>query len=63
LLRSDIEPYRHLETGMADALFNGELDDAFDLYNTFSDRQQSRLESLLAKLDEGLNFNFESNER
>ncbi|MEL7982138.1 carboxy terminal-processing peptidase [Vreelandella titanicae] len=63
LLRSDIEPYRHLETGMADALFNGELDDAFDLYNTFSDRQRSRLESLLAKLDEGLDFDFESNER
>lgn len=63
LLRSDIEPYRHLETNMADALFNGDLDDAFSLYNTFSDRQRTRLESLLAELDEGLDFNFESNER
>ena len=48
---------------MADALFNGDLDDAFSLYNTFSDRQRTRLESLLAELDEGLDFNFESNER
>ncbi|MGQ7261676.1 carboxy terminal-processing peptidase [Vreelandella sp. V005] len=63
LLRSDIEPYRHLETNMADALFNGDLDDAFSLYNTFSDRQRARLESLLAELDEGLDFSFESNER
>ncbi|WP_386079272.1 carboxy terminal-processing peptidase [Vreelandella sp. F11] len=63
LLRSDIEPYRHLETGMADALFNGELDDAFGLYNAFSERQRARLESLLAQLDEGLDFDFDSNER
>lgn len=63
LLRSDIEPYRHLETSMSDAIFNGELDDAFGLYNAFSDRQRARLESLLAQLDEGLDFDFESNER
>ncbi|BBI63275.1 hypothetical protein HSBAA_45810 [Vreelandella sulfidaeris] len=63
LLQSDIEPYRHLETGMADAIFDGDLEDAFDLYNTFSERQRARLESLLARLDEGLDFDFDSNER
>nr|WP_298058408.1 carboxy terminal-processing peptidase [uncultured Halomonas sp.] len=63
LLRSDIEPYRHLESSMADAIFNGDLDDAFALYDTFSERQRSRLESLLAQLDAGLNFNFDSEER
>lgn len=63
LLRSDIQPYRHLESSMADAIFNGDLDDAFALYDTFSERQRSRLESLLAQLDAGLNFNFDSEER
>tara|TARA_R110000824_G_scaffold50961_1_gene142032 strand:+ start:25282 stop:27402 length:2121 start_codon:yes stop_codon:yes gene_type:complete len=63
LLRSDIEAYRHLETSMADAIFNGDLDDAFNLYNAFSERQRTRVESLLTQLDEGLDFNFESNER
>ncbi|MDN7132880.1 carboxy terminal-processing peptidase [Halomonas sp. MC140] len=63
LLRSDIEPYRHLESDMADAIFNGDLDEAFDLYDIFSERQRSRLESMLAQLDEGLDFDFESNER
>jgi len=63
LLRSDIEAYRHLETSMADAIFNGDLDDAFSLYNAFSERQRTRVESLLTQLDEGLDFNFESNER
>ncbi|PKG54158.1 carboxy terminal-processing peptidase [Halomonas sp. MES3-P3E] len=63
LLRSDIEAYRHLETSMADAIFNGDLDDAFNLYNAFSERQRTLVESLLTQLDEGLDFNFESNER
>tara|TARA_R110002012_G_scaffold90299_1_gene220872 strand:- start:171 stop:2279 length:2109 start_codon:yes stop_codon:yes gene_type:complete len=63
LLRSDIEPYRHLETSMADALFNGDLNDAFELYNVFSERQRARLESLLAQLDDGLDFNFDGDER
>ncbi|HDZ48388.1 hypothetical protein LCGC14_0035340 [marine sediment metagenome] len=63
LLRGDIEPYRHLENGMADAIFSGDLDDAFALYDTFSQRQRARLESLLAQLDEGLNFEFDSDER
>lgn len=63
LLRSDIEPYRHLESGMADAIFDGDLDELFALYNTFSERQRDRTEWSLAQLDEGLNFDFDNNER
>lgn len=63
LLRSDIEPYRHLEVSMADAIFDGDLDEAFSLYNVVNERQRTRLESQLAELDQGLDFNFESNER
>ena len=63
LLNRDIEPYRHLEDDMADALFDGDLDDAFALYNRLSERHTSRLEWLLAELDDGLSFEFDSNER
>ncbi|WP_249977120.1 carboxy terminal-processing peptidase [Vreelandella olivaria] len=63
LLNRDIEPYRHLENEMAEALFSGNLDDAFALYNQLSDRHTARLEWLLAHLDEGLSFEFESDER
>ncbi|XUO89228.1 carboxy terminal-processing peptidase [Halomonas sp. KM072] len=63
LLNRDIEPYRHLENDMAEALFEGELDDAFALYNRLSERHTSRLEWLLARLDEGLSLEFESDER
>ena len=63
LLSRDIEPYRHLEDDMADALFEGDLDDAFKLYDQLSERHIARTEWLLARLDEGLAFDFDSDER
>ncbi|RUR34028.1 tail-specific protease [Vreelandella andesensis] len=63
LLNIDIEPYRHLESDMAEALFDGDLDDAFALYNRLSERHTARLEWLLKRLDEGLSFEFESDDR
>ncbi|MEA2120219.1 carboxy terminal-processing peptidase [Halovibrio sp. HP20-50] len=63
LLRSDIASYRHLESGMADAIFDGDLDELFALYNTFRERQRDRTEWSLAQLDEGLDFDFDKNER
>ncbi|WP_301585462.1 carboxy terminal-processing peptidase [Halomonas alkaliantarctica] len=63
LLHRDIEPYRHLERDMAQALFDGDLDDAFALYNRLSERHTARLEWLLERLDEGLSFEFDSDER
>ncbi|MCP1313826.1 carboxy terminal-processing peptidase [Halomonas sp. 707D7] len=63
LLKRDIEPYRHLEEHMDEVLFEGELDEAFELYNLLSERHIARLEWLLERLDEGLSFDFESNER
>ncbi|WP_083002363.1 carboxy terminal-processing peptidase [Halomonas sp. GT] len=63
LLNRDIEPYRHLESDMAEALFDGDLDDAFALYNRLSERHTARLEWLLSRLDEGLSFEFDSDER
>lgn len=63
LLNRDIEPYRHLEDHMAEALFEGDLDDAFKLYDQLSERHIARTEWLLAQLDEGLSFDFDSDER
>ena len=48
---------------MAEALFNGDLDDAYALYNQLSERNIARVEWLLARLDEGLSFSFDSDER
>ncbi|MYL23823.1 tail-specific protease [Halomonas alkaliantarctica] len=63
LLHSDIKPYRHLETRFAEALFDGDLDDAFALHEKAEARRKARLEWLLARLDEGLALDFDGNER
>lgn len=63
LLESDIEPYRHLETQMADLLFDGDIDDAFALHERANERHEARLNWLLDRLDEGLDYAFDSHER
>ncbi|WP_075879786.1 carboxy terminal-processing peptidase [Vreelandella massiliensis] len=63
LLHSDIKPYRHLETRFAEALFDGDLDDAFALHEKAEARRKARLAWLLARLDEGLALDFDGNER
>ncbi|MFI0472880.1 carboxy terminal-processing peptidase [Halomonas sp. HMF6819] len=63
LLRRDIEPYRHLEEDMDQVLFEGDLDEAFELYNRLNERHTDRLEWLISRLDEGLSFEFQSDER
>lgn len=63
LLRRDIEPYRHLENGFADALFDGEIADVFALHDKAEARRKARLKWLLARFDEGLDLDFSGNER
>ncbi|MGY4878275.1 carboxy terminal-processing peptidase [Vreelandella aquamarina] len=63
LLESDIEPYRHLESQMAELLFDGNLDDAFALHERSNERREARLTWLLDRIDEGLDYSFDSDER
>ncbi|MDR5875648.1 carboxy terminal-processing peptidase [Halomonas sp. CUBES01] len=63
LLDSDIAPYRHLETDLADTVLEGELDEAFALYDRLSERHTARLEWLLDRLDDDTTFNFDGDGR
>ncbi|SDO02007.1 carboxy terminal-processing peptidase [Vreelandella arcis] len=63
LLSSDIAPYRHLETDLADTVFEGGLNEAFALYDRLSERHTARLEWLLERLDDDTTFEFDGNER
>lgn len=63
LLESDITPYRHLEAQMADLLFDGDIDDAFALHERAKERHEARLNWLLERIDEGLDYQFDSDER
>jgi carboxyl-terminal processing protease len=63
LLESDIEEFRHFEERIDDMLFEGDLAPAFELYQRYHDRAESRFEWLLSAIDEGLGFTYESDMR
>ncbi|MDI5984248.1 carboxy terminal-processing peptidase [Halomonas sp. M4R5S39] len=63
LLREDVEAFRDLESTMDDALFDGDLDRVFALYRRHHERTESRLEWLLARLDEDTTFRFDTDLR
>ncbi|QTF91554.1 carboxy terminal-processing peptidase [Halomonas sp. BM-2019] len=63
LLEGDVAAYRHLGTRIDDALFDGDLNDVYALYQRYHDRAEARFEWLLARLDEGLGFTYDSDLR
>ncbi|MBH8579827.1 carboxy terminal-processing peptidase [Bisbaumannia pacifica] len=63
LLASDIDEFRHLEDRLDEALYDGELEPIYALYERYQQRLENRLEWILARLDAGLDFTFESDDR
>ena len=63
LLQDDVERFRGLETRMDDAILEGDLTQIFDLYSLQHERAESRFEWLLAKLDQGIDYDFETEAR
>jgi carboxyl-terminal processing protease len=63
LLHDDVERFRDLETRMDDAILDGDLARVFDLYSLHHKRAESRLEWLLAKLDQGIDYDFDTDAR
>ncbi|GEK48855.1 tail-specific protease [Bisbaumannia pacifica] len=63
LLASDVDEFRHLEDRLDEALYDGELEPIYALYERYQQRLENRLEWILARLDAGLDFTFESDDR
>ncbi|MDR5867677.1 carboxy terminal-processing peptidase [Halomonas koreensis] len=63
LLRRDIAAFEDLATTLDDAVLDGDLARPFALYRRYHERAESRLEWLLARLDEGLDFRFDGDQR
>ncbi|SHL12814.1 carboxy terminal-processing peptidase [Halomonas caseinilytica] len=63
LLRSDIDDFQDLSTRLDEAVLDGELARPFALYERYQTRVEDRLEWLLARLDEGLDFTFDGDQR
>lgn len=63
LTAADIEEFDDLATGMDEAITEGQLDRAYELYGRYQQRATEQLEWTLARIDEGLDFSFDSDLR
>ncbi|PMR78778.1 carboxy terminal-processing peptidase [Billgrantia endophytica] len=63
LLSHDVDDFRHLEDRIDDMVFEGNLAPAYELYQRYHDRAESRFEWLLEKLDHGLDFTYDNDMR
>ncbi|MDN6180889.1 MAG: carboxy terminal-processing peptidase [Halomonas subglaciescola] len=63
LLQSDISAFDHLRSDLDRVMLTGDLDDVFALYERASERRRERLNWLLEQLDDGLDLNFNGDER
>jgi carboxyl-terminal processing protease len=63
LLERDVEAFRHLETRLDDILFEADLEPVYALYARYHERAEARFEWLLERIDQGLNFTYDSDMR
>ncbi|WP_242458051.1 carboxy terminal-processing peptidase [Halomonas sp. YLGW01] len=64
LLERDVEEFRDSLGGRVDdVLYDGDLEPAFALYQRYQTRLEARLEWILAKLDDGLPYHYDTDER
>ena len=63
LLERDVAAFGDLETGIDEALLEGDLARPFALYQRYHERAESRYEWLLERLDAGVDFSFDSDMR
>lgn len=63
LTQQDVAEFLPLEEQVDDALLDGELAPFFALYQRYHERAETRFEWLLTRLDEGLDFTFDGQQR
>ncbi|MGE4533453.1 carboxy terminal-processing peptidase [Halomonas sp.] len=63
LTEADVAEFRPLERQLDDALVDGELAPFFSLYQRYQERAESRYDWLLSRLDEGLDYRYDSDKR
>ncbi len=63
LLKRDVAAFDDLRTSLDEAVSEGQLERVYALYERYQSRLESRLEWLLAQLENGLDFEYTGNER
>ena len=58
-LQSDMDKFENYRKSIDDDLFDGNLDPAYDVFNTYKNRVTERVEYLLNKLDEGFDYSLD----
>ncbi|WP_458524953.1 carboxy terminal-processing peptidase [Onishia taeanensis] len=64
LLKADVDAFRDSLGGrIDDVLYDGDLEPAFALYARYQERLETRLEWILARLEDGLPYRYDTDER
>ncbi|QJQ96480.1 MULTISPECIES: carboxy terminal-processing peptidase [Halomonadaceae] len=63
LLQSDVDEFRDLSNAIDDVLYDGGLERIFALHMRHQQRMESRLEWILARIDEGFGYTYDTDER
>ncbi|PAU75566.1 carboxy terminal-processing peptidase [Halomonas salipaludis] len=63
LTQADVDEFRGLERRLDDVLYDGDLEPVFALHSRYQQRLESRLNWILDRLDEGLNYTYDDDDR
>jgi len=63
LLADDVKDFQDLKTSFDEALDEGKLERVYELYARYQSRLEARLNWLIDRLDNGIDFDYKSNER
>ncbi|MBZ9556548.1 MULTISPECIES: carboxy terminal-processing peptidase [unclassified Modicisalibacter] len=63
LLQRDVDAFDDLRDSLDEAVTQGQLDRVYALYDRYQQRLEARLEWLLARVDDGLDFDYTTSER
>ncbi|SDL84353.1 C-terminal processing peptidase-1. Serine peptidase. MEROPS family S41A [Franzmannia pantelleriensis] len=63
LTQADVDEFRDLETQLDNVLYDGELEPVFALHSRYQQRLEARLNWILDRLDEGLSYTYDDDER
>ncbi|MCE3025963.1 carboxy terminal-processing peptidase [Salinicola sp. DM10] len=63
LLQRDVDDFSDLDTTLDDAVEDGDLNRVYAFYSRYQDRVEARLQWLVARVDQGIDYTYTGNER
>ncbi|WP_110677365.1 carboxy terminal-processing peptidase [Salinicola sp. RZ23] len=63
LLQRDVDDFSDLDTTLDDAVEDGDLDRVYAFYSRYQERVEARLQWLVSRVDQGIDYTYTGNER